>query len=79
MIKNYVNYRIEVVGINERYFEGDLLAVDDKMNLIMKDVEETSKDVQNKTVRRYLGLILMKGDFVSKINVLSKLPNIKIG
>ncbi|KAI5168297.1 hypothetical protein PAEPH01_0010 [Pancytospora epiphaga] len=61
-------WRIRIVTTEKREFEGDLLAVDKKGNVLLRDAEEHM--VKGNIC--YLGLIGMRGQFISYSEILSK-------
>lgn len=70
-IKRFLNHRVKITAKQDRYYEGDLLACDQYMNIVMSDTEEFS---MVKSTRRYLGLCVFRGSFVTSIDVVAKLP-----
>ena len=66
----YLNHRIKIKTVDKRIFEGDLINSDNKMNLIINDTEEFRKGVPER--RRYLGLILMRSEFINEMEIICK-------
>lgn len=71
-IGSFINYRVRVMAKGERCYEGDLLACDEHMNVVLSDAEEFV--MAGRKQRRYLGLCVFRGCFVMGIDVISKLP-----
>lgn len=71
-IKRFLNHRVKITAKHERSYEGDLLACDQHMNIVMSDTEEFNTA---KNSRRYLGLCVFRGSFVTSIDVIAKLPS----
>lgn len=81
-----VNYRLKVSILDGRTFSGQLLAFDKHMNLVLVDTEEarTTKKAyrelaRNKTdgqvkipeEKRFLGLIILRGEQVVNVTIIS--------
>ncbi|KCZ80291.1 hypothetical protein H312_02320 [Anncaliia algerae PRA339] len=70
-IKKLINNRVILHCKEGRYYEGDLLSCDDDMNIVLDDSEEF-----NESSRRYLGLVVFRGDYICEIEILSKKMNV---
>lgn len=63
---NVQQTRVKIVSRDSRHYEGDLLSIDECMNILLNDTEEFLQG-DNKTNRRYLGLVFLRGGFVSSL------------
>lgn len=69
----YAGYRVKARMRDGRWMEGTLLSADCDSNIILDDAEEFRTGRREKdTVRRFLGLVVVRGDFVVDVQVLSK-------
>lgn len=70
-IGELINHRVKIIGKGDRCYEGDLIAYDKHMNVVLNDTEEFSSS-GCKDNRRYLGLCVFRGSFIVAINVISR-------
>jgi small nuclear ribonucleoprotein B and B' len=78
----YINYRMKVTIQDSRTLVGKFLAFDKHMNVVLSDCEEYRKVIQKgknkekteKTQKRMLGLVLLRGDNVVSLTVESPPP-----
>ncbi|CAE7336127.1 SNRPB [Symbiodinium sp. KB8] len=74
---NYISYRMRVTLADTRTLIGTFLAFDKHMNLVLSDTEEfrivrnkkSGGTAEERTERRPLGLILLRGDTVVSLQV----------
>lgn len=72
-LAKYVGYRVKAVMKDGRWMEGTMLSVDDDVNTILDDAEEFRAIRRKKELeRRVLGLVMVRGDFVANIEIISK-------
>lgn len=72
-LEKYVNYRVKVRMRDRRWMEGTMLAVDEDTNAVLDDTEEFRKIKGCKEARRrILGLVVVRGDFIMDIEIISK-------
>lgn len=64
----YINYRVKVKMRDGRTMEGTMLSVDDDTNVVLDDAEEFG----NRDMRRTMGLVVIRGDFVVEVEIISK-------
>ena len=66
-----VGCRVRVAAKEGRMYEGDLLATDEHMNVVLCDTEEFQKTRAAPETRRYLGFCVLRGSFVVGITAVS--------
>ena len=77
----FINHKVKVVLRDHRYFVGQMLAFDSHSNIVIKDCEEFRKNKKRKSgepleTKRNLGLMLLRGDSVMRIDVIGPPPAI---
>lgn len=70
-MEKFINCRVKIIGKGNRCYEGDLIACDQHMNVVLSDTEEFSGS-GCKNHRRYLGLCVFRGSFVVAVDIISK-------
>ena len=75
----FINHKVKVVLRDKRYFIGQMLAFDSHSNVVIKDCEEFRKNTKRKSgepleTKRNLGLMLLRGDSVMRIDVIGPPP-----
>ena len=78
-LAKFLNHRVNVVIGDHRYFVGQLLAFDSHSNIVLKDGEEyrqlnKRKAGEPRTVKRNIGLMILRGDSVIHIDVIGPPP-----
>lgn len=70
-IGKFVNHRVKIIGKGNRCYEGDFIACDQHMNVVLNDTEEFTR-YGCKDNRRYLGFCVFRGSFIVAINIISR-------
>ena len=75
----FINHKVKVVLKDHRYFVGQMLAFDSHSNIVIKDCEEFRELKKRKSgepfeIKRNLGLMLLRGDSVMRIDVIGPAP-----
>lgn len=70
-LSKYINHRVRVRMRDRRWMEGTMLSVDEDTNTVLDDTEEF-RNAKKGVERRPLGLVVVRGDFVADIEVVSK-------
>ncbi|CCI73964.1 ECU08_0545 [Encephalitozoon cuniculi GB-M1] len=72
-LTKYIDYRVKVRMRDGRWMEGTMLAVDEDVNVVLDDCEEFRKAKRSReSRRRVLGLVVVRGDFVVDVEIVSK-------
>ena len=72
-ISNYLLHRINVTMKDSRRIEGTMLSVDADMNVVLEESEEfRCIKKQPEPQRRSLGLIVLRGEFIVDLQIISK-------
>jgi small nuclear ribonucleoprotein B and B' len=70
-LSRYINHRAKVSCRDGRWIEGTVLAADSNTNTVLDDAEEF-RSTKAETRRRTLGLVVVRGDFIVDVEILSK-------
>jgi small nuclear ribonucleoprotein B and B' len=68
----YTNHRAKVSCRDGRWIEGTILATDANTNTVLDDAEEFRSMRKDAPKRRTLGLVVLRGDFIVDVEILSK-------
>lgn len=70
-----INCKVNILTRNKSSFIGTLLSFDNHMNLVLNDCEEFKTTKSRKEVKRFLGLIVIRGENVISV-VMESQPNL---
>lgn len=70
-IKRLINKRVIIHCEGNRSYEGDLIACDNELNVVLDDAEEYF----NENIR-YIGLMVIKGRIIFRVDIVSPSLNV---
>ena len=78
-LARFINSRVKVVVSDRRYFIGQMLAFDTHSNIVLRDCEEYRPNKKRKSgqiveSKRTIGLMILRGETVSHIDVVGPPP-----
>lgn len=78
-LSKFKNHMVNIIVKDHRYFSGQLLDFDSHLNIVLKDAEEYRKNKRRKAgqrleIKRNIGLIILRGDNVLRVDVVGPPP-----